>query len=70
MTEWKQFANWIFYALISGIAVYGVRILDRLETSIQALNINVAVLIAKDGRQEKLNDRFERDIEALKLKRP
>lgn len=66
MTEWKQFANWVFYALISGIAVYGVSILDRLETSINSLNVNVAVLIDKNDRQEKLNDRFERDIEELK----
>jgi len=43
--DFKTFASWIFYGLLSFLAYSGVQTLDDLSSSINRLNQNVAVVI-------------------------
>lgn len=61
MLEFKDFVQWVFYALLSGCAIYLTTILSGLKLSVDELNIKMATIIEKtsnhERRIEKLEDR-------------
>lgn len=44
---------WILEAVLTGIAVYAVRILSKLGSSVERLNIKMAVIIEQVSSHEK-----------------
>jgi hypothetical protein len=53
--DFPEFIQWCFYSFISGCAVYLVSILGGIKTSIERLNVQIAVVI---NRQETHDDKF------------
>lgn len=70
MVEWQKFVEWLFYALISGVAFYGVSILSRLKESVDKLNATVATILEKTTWHEKEITRLEKRIDTLETKIP
>jgi hypothetical protein len=66
MVEWAQFVQWAFYGLITIIAMYTARSIKKLVSSVELLNKNVAVIIEKTKWHEKIIDKHDREIDALK----
>ena len=72
MVEYSELIDWAFKALISGAVLLAVRTLtsignniDKIETSIEELNVNMAVIIEKTTNHEKVLDRHETEIQTL-----
>lgn len=65
MTNFSEFAHWLFYALMSGISVYGVKILSDMKSSIETLNIQVATVIERNNWQQKQVDDLEDRVKIL-----
>jgi len=49
----EQFIYWAFLSVISGSIIYAVTVLNKLNNSINSLNINVKELVIKNGYHEK-----------------
>jgi hypothetical protein len=62
--EYQRFIEWIFYGVISGVAVHGVRVLAKMGESIDSLNAKMAVVLERQdwhGRElEKQDNRITR----------
>lgn len=59
------FVEWAFKALITGSIIYGVRVLSQLQSSVESLNIKIAVIIEKvSGHEKELN---KHEIRLIKL---
>lgn len=65
MIQFSEFVNWAFYGVVSGCAVYGVSILAKLNSSIQDLNVKIAVVIERQSGHEKRLDKHDEQIETL-----
>ncbi len=48
-----QLIEWVFNALLVLIATYAVRVLSKLESSVESLNIKMAVIVEQVGSHEK-----------------
>lgn len=57
--EFKDFVQWLFYALISGCSVYLTSILSGLKLSVDELNIKMATIIERVSHHEKRIERLE-----------
>jgi len=64
--DFQQFIVWAFYGIVSSCAIYMVRLAGKLQTSIEELNVKIAVVIVRSENQEKTLDIHAKDIEALK----
>lgn len=47
-----------------------VRILSKMNASVEHLNVKIAVIIERTSSHEKRIDRHDKDIEQLKTRRP
>lgn len=52
MDAWHLFVDKAFYAIITGVAVYAIRFLERLTNSVNELNIKVAQVLEKISEHE------------------
>jgi hypothetical protein len=68
MMDWLHFAEWLFYGVLSGAALYGVHVLGKLQESVELLNVRIAVIVEKVTSHEKILDRHETSIADLKAK--
>lgn len=57
--EFKDFVQWLFYALISGCSVYLTSILSGLKLSVDELNIKMATIIEKTSNHERRIEKLE-----------
>lgn len=64
--EFKQFIEWVFYGVIGGSSIYGVKILASLKNSVDELNKQVAIIIEKTTWHEKWLERHDDEIRTLK----
>lgn len=48
--------NWALKTLLTGVFIYAVRILAKLEKSVEDLNVKVAVIVEQvSGHEKRLN---------------
>lgn len=57
--DFIEFAKYIFYGLMGGVASYGVYVLAKIQASIEELNVKVAVVISRSDSHEKRLDKLE-----------
>lgn len=57
---WKDVAAWLFFAGWSMIGLFVAGKISSMSTSVEALNVNVAVVVDKVGSHEKRIERLER----------
>jgi len=57
---WHQFTDKFFWALLIGVVSLGVSYLKDVSTSVNSLNIKIALVIEKVNSHEIRIDRFER----------
>lgn len=60
-----DFVDRIFWALLVGVAGFGVRQMQSLSHSVAELNVNVAVIMSQIPIQKERIDRIENKIERL-----
>lgn len=72
--QFDQFLSWGFTGLISGILIYGVKVLQDIKASVEELNKRMATIIEKtswhEKEMEKINgriDNMERNLLNQKL---
>jgi len=63
--QFIQFIQWGFYALLSGVALYAVKVLSKLEDSVEQLNVNFASMLEKDKTHER--DISRHDAEFIRI---
>jgi hypothetical protein len=68
MSELQQMISWGFQALLLGVAAYAVSTMRSLKNSVDALNLNVAVLISKNEGHEKEFDRVNSRLDRLETR--
>ena len=54
-----QFITWLFYGVMGGVSAFGVYILAKLLTSVEELNVKMAVIIFRTEDHEKRLDKLE-----------
>jgi hypothetical protein len=64
--QFQDFIYWAFLSIISAIALYHVKVLDKLSTSVSSLNVSVGILITKHEDQDKDLKSHDKDIEKIK----
>lgn len=57
--DWPSIAQALFYTMATAIAGYGVYVLSKLQTSVEELNIKIAVVVEKLDSHEKRLTRLE-----------
>lgn len=57
--NFQSFAEWLFYGVLSGAAVYISYMLKQLSDSVHQLNIQLAIILTKSEVQEKRLDKVE-----------
>ena len=57
--EWSEIAAWLFKGGGACVALYVANTLRELSLSVQALNVNIAVVIEKVANHEKRIERLE-----------
>jgi chaperonin cofactor prefoldin len=72
--QFDTFLSWGFTGLISGILIYGVKVLQDIKASVEELNKRMATIIEKtswhEKEMEKINgriDNMERNLLNQKL---
>lgn len=72
--KFDEFLSWGFTGLISGILIYGVKVLQDIKASVEELNERMATIIEKtswhEKEMEKINgriDNMERNLLNQKL---
>ena len=51
--QFSEFLTWGFTGLISGILIYGVKVLQDIKSSVEQLNERMATIIEKTSWHEK-----------------
>lgn len=65
MTEHQLFIDWAFKALLMGGLAYGLALIGRLTTSVEALNIKIAVLIERTENHAKEIERHDERLSKI-----
>ena len=65
MLEYSQIVTWVFYAMATVIGGGVLNILRKLTSSVEELNIKMAVLIEKTAYHEKELEKHDNRIGAL-----
>lgn len=68
MSEYDQLIDWAFKALLGGSLGYGVYALGQMKSSVEQLNITVAVAIERMSHQDKRLDVHEKRLDKLEEK--
>ncbi len=59
MMEFKDFVQWVFYALLSGCSIYLTTILSGLKSSVDELNVKMATIIERVSHHERRIEKLE-----------
>lgn len=65
---WPEFIDWTFKAIISGGLIIGVNIINRLTTSVESLNVKIAVLIERTENHAKVIEKHDERISEIEKK--
>jgi len=63
--DFGSFATWALQAILAGAVVYAVTILSRLQTSVEQLNSQIAVIIEKTSWHERELERHDDRISQI-----
>jgi peptidoglycan hydrolase CwlO-like protein len=66
--KFDEFLSWGFTGLISGILIYGVKVLQDIKSSVEELNERMATIIEKTSWHEKEMERLNGKIEMIELR--
>lgn len=66
--QFDSFLSWGFTGLISGILIYGVKVLQDIKSSVEQLNERMATIIEKTQWHEKEMERLNHRITAIELR--
>jgi hypothetical protein len=66
--QFDSFLSWGFTGLISGILIYGVKVLQDIKASVEQLNERMATIIEKTQWHEKEMERLNNRISAIELR--
>lgn len=66
--QFSEFLTWGFTGLISGILIYGVKVLQDIKSSVEQLNERMATIIEKTSWHEKEMERLNGKIEMIELR--
>jgi hypothetical protein len=66
--KFDEFLSWGFTGLISGILIYGVKVLQDIKSSVEQLNERMATIIEKTQWHEKEMERLNNRISAIELR--
>lgn len=61
----NEMIQYAFYALMSGVATYGVAVLSSMRTSIDTLNVKIAIVIERSDQHDKRLDKHDNRLEKL-----
>jgi hypothetical protein len=62
VSEHQLFIEWAFKGLLAGGLAYGLTLINRLTTSIESLNIKIAVLIERTENHAKTIEKHDERI--------
>lgn len=63
--QFAKFIEWSFYSLITGISVYGIRVLSKLTDSVEKLNLEMGKIHVHMEYKDKMDQDFESRLRAL-----
>lgn len=66
--QFDQFLSWGFTGLISGILIYGVKVLQDIKSSVEELNQRMATIIEKTQWHEKEMEKLSRRLNNIEMK--
>lgn len=62
-----DFMSWAFTGLLSGILIYGVKVLQEIKNSVDELNSRMATIIEKTAWHEKEMEKMSARISSLEV---
>lgn len=66
--QFNDFLTWGFTGLISGILIYGVKVLQDIKSSVEQLNERMATIIEKTAWHEREMERINAKINLMENK--
>jgi hypothetical protein len=66
--QFDSFLSWGFTGLISGILIYGVKVLQDIKSSVEQLNERMATIIEKTQWHEKEMERLNSRISVIEMR--
>lgn len=66
--QFSEFLTWGFTGLISGILIYGVKVLQDIKSSVDELNERMATIIEKTAWHEREMEKMSNRIVSLESK--
>ena len=66
--QFDQFLSWGFTGLISGILIYGVKVLQDIKSSVEELNQRMATIIEKTQWHEKEMERLNSRMSVIEMR--
>lgn len=66
--QFSEFLTWGFTGLISGILIYGVKVLQDIKSSVEQLNERMATIIEKTQWHEKEMERLNGRINSIEMR--
>jgi hypothetical protein len=66
--QFSEFLTWGFTGLISGILIYGVKVLQDIKSSVEQLNERMATIIEKTQWHEKEMERLNSRISVIEMR--
>lgn len=66
--QFNEFLTWGFTGLISGILIYGVKVLQDIKSSVDELNERMATIIEKTAWHEREMEKMSNRIVSLESK--
>ncbi len=66
--QFDTFLSWGFTGLISGILIYGVKVLQDIKSSVEQLNERMATIIEKTQWHEKEMERLNSRISVIEMR--
>ena len=66
--QFNDFLTWGFTGLISGILIYGVKVLQDIKSSVDELNERMATIIEKTAWHEREMEKMSNRIVSLESK--
>ena len=64
--SFEKYIEWMFYGLMSGVAIYAVRFLSHLSASIDELNLKMGTIIERTTWHEKWLERHDEEINKMR----
>lgn len=61
----QETIQYVFYGLISFIAAWGVAVLAGMKSSIETLNVKIAIVIERSDQHDKILDKHDSRLSKL-----